>query len=721
MSAEAIETLPIEELRAVLDAAQDAYDRNAPIMSDGEFERLAQQFLDRTEQKYQKLGAPTEGLRRVTHQIRMLSIDKMKHSKPEKFGAFMKRAIAASQTGEDLRLGLTGTAKVDGMAIDLIYEDGQLVQAATRGDGVTGDDVTHNLRHVQGFPQTLGFGGLTQVRAEVAMTWESVEFLNQEILDAGGEEEDLWANPRNAAAGILRRLEPSPKELAHLKVVAYRLISYGGHNMHSHDQEIKYLEAMGFETPMFMTFPFDELAGLDGPELIAKLSPFRAYYLPTDGVILRVNDNALFAAMGEDAENILGAIAFKFPDTIVKTILRDIEWRPGRSNVLAPRGLFDEVQLEGTKVRYSTLCNLRRVNLFRLAPGVEIGVRKANMIIPETLAILNNRLIYENVAEGVVRYHDTDEAVPKLLLPMALVVDYPRECPACGHPTTATRVHLLCLNPLCKPKLASLLKHLAARERLDISGLGGEVAAALVESGVQNPYQIWGLDEEAWSGLKLASGKTLGTKTAQKIRKALEKAKAKPFVTAFKALGCPGLGVPEIKSLESKGLGLRALIEMACQSPEAAAQTLMGLPFIGPVTARALVEWLIGQREWLWYMPEHLNLLPAPPDESPKPLTGLVVVITGEFPELGERDGENGLKARLERLGARVTGSVSRKTTHVCVGAGGFGTVKHSEAMAINQDAETSGKPKVKILVEYGLRQLLEGALPTESQAFMPE
>lgn len=692
-----------EDFEARLRHATDMYDRGAPIMSDEQFDAEKAQFALAFDEPLVYLGRSglTPDSKTVAHVIPMLSIGKAQTY--EQVKAFFLRLI--NTLGFEDGLDVTATSKDDGMAMRLAYYEGDLRQGVSRGTGTEGDDLTPHLRHVSNLPQKIEQGGDMEVRGELAMSWASMSLINQGIIDEGGDpDKDCYTHPRNAVAGILRQSKPEPSLLKHVRFEAYRLVTRV-ERITTHMDELDWLRDKGFDVTMVRRYDVKDLIGLDTEELIAELTDFRSHQVPIDGVVLRANSCALFDNMGYDDESYLGAIAFKFPAEMKRTKLLKIDYQgPGRSGTLNPVGLIEPTKLEGVTISKATACNLARVAKYGLHPGVEVGIRRANEVIPELLGCIAGKLVYEDRTgkKPVLRYLETKEPVPTLMIPPVSSIDYPRECPGCGGATVYRAPHLRCENPSCKPKLKALISYLGHRERLDLRGLGKAVAEALVDSElITDPLGVFRLDVETLTNLQV-KGKGFGEKRAQQIYRAIGKAKEKPFAYAFKALGCPGLGADVIKQFEARGWGICDLITKACTEPEAAKAELQSLPGIGPVTASDLVDWLIEERLWLWYMPEYLHLKPEVREAGDAPLADKNFVITGEFPDLGiQRDGPGGIKDKIGKLGGAVKSAVSRKTHYLIQGVGGVGTGKHSDAMAL-------GTPVLNV---NGLKKVLEGRL----------
>ena len=674
------------ELRQLLQRAAHAYYvLDAPEMEDSVYDRLYKELLE-LEAAHPELitpdspsqrvgGAPAEGFSSVEHRIGLLSLDNAFN--PGDLEAWYGRLLKVLDREPATPLEMVGELKIDGNALALSYEQGLLVQAATRGDGERGEQITANVRTIASVPLRLQLENppaWVEVRGEALIPDDTFAAINAERAARG---EALFANPRNACAGTLRQLDP--------KVVAARRLDFFAYTLHlpqdtpqgpsSQWQSLQWLQAAGFKVN-----PNAELL----PNLAAVQAFFSAWdtgrrALPyaTDGVVVKLNDLRLQDAAGFTQKAPRWAIALKYAAEEAPSILLRLACQVGRTGVVTPVAEFEPVPLAGTSVSRATLHNADRLAELDLHAGDTIVVRKAGEIIPEVVRVLG-----ELRPAGATRL-----ALPNL-------------CPECGSELVreegeaATR----CVNSSCPAILRGALRHWVSKGGLDVDGLGAKLIEQLVEKGlVSSIADLYRLD-----GALLASLERMGAKSAENLVTALAASRAQPWHRQLYGLGIHHVGEVSAKALAT---AFPSAAELATAAATAAATppSITAVFGIGAEIAQSLQQWFAtpANRLLLEQLAGLGFSLAAGPGEraasaaaagQQAPLAGQTFVLTGSLPSLSR----SAAQALIEAAGGKVSGSVSKKTSYVVAG---------EEAGSKLSKAEGLG---VAVLDEAGLRALLE-------------
>ena len=674
------------ELRQLLQRAAHAYYvLDAPEMEDSVYDRLYRELLE-LEAAHPELitpdspsqrvgGAPAEGFSSVEHRIGLLSLDNAFN--PDDLEAWYGRLLKVLDREPATPLEMVGELKIDGNALALSYEHGLLVQAATRGDGERGEQITANVRTIASVPLRLQLENpptWVEVRGEALIPDDTFAAINAERAARG---EALFANPRNACAGTLRQLDP--------KVVAARRLDFFAYTLHlpqdtpqgpsSQWQSLQWLQAAGFKVN-----PNAELL----PNLAAVQAFFSAWdtgrrALPyaTDGVVVKLNDLRLQDAAGFTQKAPRWAIALKYAAEEAPSILLRLACQVGRTGVVTPVAEFEPVPLAGTMVSRATLHNADRLAELDLHAGDTIVVRKAGEIIPEVVRVLG-----ELRPAGATRL-----ALPNL-------------CPECGSELVreegeaATR----CVNSSCPAILRGALRHWVSKGGLDVDGLGAKLIEQLVEKGlVGSIADLYRLD-----GALLASLERMGAKSAENLVTALAASRAQPWHRQLYGLGIHHVGEVSAKALAA---AFPSAAELATAAATAAATppSITAVFGIGAEIAQSLQQWFAtpANRLLLEQLAGLGFSLAAGPGEraasaaaagQQAPLAGQTFVLTGSLPSLSR----SAAQALIEAAGGKVSGSVSKKTSYVVAG---------EEAGSKLSKAEGLG---VAVLDEAGLLELLK-------------
>lgn len=671
------------------------YALDAPTISDAAFDSLMRELreIEAAHPELVTAASPTqrvggyvgEQFAPVVHERRMYSLDNAMDL--DELDEWMERTAEAC--GGALP-PLCCELKIDGSSIALTYEDGVLVRAATRGDGTTGEDVTVNMRTVRDVPLRLrdeARGAIApgvetlELRGEVYMPKKSFEALN-----AAAEEEGRapFANPRNAAAGSLRQKDPAVTKMRDLSTFMYAIADDGALEVEGQWELLQWLRKAGFHVnpDVRLCATAEEVRGFCRECLDRRESlPYEI-----DGVVVKVNDFARQRAMGFTARAPRWAIAFKFPPEEKTTLLRDITVQVGRTGALTPVAELVPVVVAGSTVARATLHNLDEVHRKDVRVGDTVIVRKAGDVIPEVLG-----------------------PVLSLRSPEARIWEMPSVCPSCGSPVVRDpgEVAFRCISIDCPAQALERLLHWASRGALDIDGMGEEIVSRLVESGrVADVADYYSLSEEELASLDMGRVKAdgepvrLGHTVAKKLVAAIEASKGRTFARVLFGLGIRHVGKTTAEAIAAAYPSMDAL-------STAGEDELAGIYGVGPKVAHGM---------WLFFRtPDNVSVIErlraagvtmadeaaAPGEEVPQVLAGLTFVLTGTLTHSGMTRDEAG--ARLKAMGAKVSGSVSKKTSFVVAGENAGS--KYDKAVALG----------VPVLDEAQLLNLLEtGEVPRE-------
>lgn len=673
------------ELRAELAAhAHRYYVLDEPSIPDAEYDKLFQE-LQAIEAEHPDLvtpdsptqrviGAVLDGLDPVRHVVPMLSIYTETDTTPagaEKFDARVRKALALPDDAP--QLDYTAELKFDGLAINLRYEEGVLTQAATRGDGETGEDVTHTVRTIRSIPNKLkGVSAkVLEVRGEVFMRRDDFEALNErqrKLIEGGAKNEKTFVNPRNAAAGVVRQLDANVAAKRPLSFYAYALGAVDGWPLPATQGELlAAFKAIGLP----VNGEAKVVSGAAGLiEFHAGIASKRdALPFDIDGVVYKVDSLALQQQLGFKSREPRWACAHKYPAQEQTTVLRDIDIQVGRTGKLTPVAKLEPVFVGGTTVSNATLHNQSEIDRKDVRIGDTVIVRRAGDVIPEVVGVIA-------------------EKRPADAVPFDLYARLGGKCPVCGSEVTREEeeVDWRCSGGLfCGAQRKQAILHYAGRRAMDIEGLGDKIVDQLVDSGL-----IRTLPELYKLGVaKLNELDRMGEKSAQNLLANIEKSKKTTLARFLYALGIRHVGETTAKDLAKHFGALDRVLD-------ASEPQLLEVNDVGPIVAqsihtffaqphnREVVEQLRACGiEW----PEDDGTA----DKAPKPLLGLTFVLTGTLPTLSRDDA----KDMIEAAGGKVSGSVSKKTHYVVAGA---------EAGSKLEKAQELG---TTILDEAGLLKLL--------------
>ena len=618
------------------------YVLDAPEITDAEYDRMMVRLRE-LEARYpdsipadsptQRVGGRASSqFTEVRHLEPLLSLGNVFSA--EELRAFDERVRSGLPAGSKVEYVME--PKIDGLACSLIYENGKLVRAATRGDGVVGENVTANVRTIRSIPLTLkvpegeAVPELLDVRGEVYMPRQAFMRLNEQRAERGESE---FANPRNAAAGSLRQLDPQVTASRSLSFFAYYLVGEGAQPKHS--ESLALLARYGFK----VSENYKVVENID--EAIKYIGDFnelrQGMSYDTDGAVIKVNDVYQQRILGATGKDPRWATAYKYPPEQAETTLEDIDWRVGRTGVLTPTAVLTPVKLSGSVISRATLHNEDFIRAKDIRIGDRVVINKAGEIIPEVLRV-------------VVEKRTGDEKE----------VEIPNVCPECGWRVErqGEEAAIRCTNPHCPALGREGLIHFVSRDAMNIDGCGPSVINALLDAGlVRDAADLYSLRKEDL--LKL---ERMGEKSADNLLTALAESKKNELDKLLFALGIRHVGAKVARILATE-FGSMEKLQQA--QPEELAQ----IRDIGDKIAESAVTWLnvpanIDLVERLAAAGLTMTFTP-PASQEDNPFFGKTLVFTGTMPTLGRAEA----KTMAQDVGAKVSGSVSKKTDYVIAGA----------------------------------------------------
>ena len=661
----------VQELRQLLRNASYAYYvLDNPVMEDAVYDQLYRELSD-LETQYPELVTPESPTQRVgekpasqfssvRHNIPLYSLENAFNMEEftkwqERWQRYAPSLIKGQQEGFEYVCEL----KIDGSALALTYENGVLVRGVTRGDGITGEEITQNVRTIRSIPLQLNTETpppVVEVRGEAFLPLDVFEQINQEREEAG---EPLFANPRNAAAGTLRQLDP--------RIVDRRRLDFFPYTLHipgKDDAEVARTQWAALELLQKLGFRVNP-----NRKLCASLEDVRDYYnywdierrnLPymTDGVVVKLNSFALQEQLGFTQKFPRWAIALKYPAEEAPTRVEAIAINVGRTGALTPLAHLHPVQLAGTTVQRATLHNSDYIAQLDLRAGDTVIIRKAGEIIPEVVRVL-------------------PELRPEGTQPFQM----PTYCPVCNQPVVrqAGEAVTRCINASCPAILKGALTHWASRNALDINGLGEKIVQQLVDQGVvRSVADLYDLTPE-----QLASLERMGKKLAEKLVDAIANSKTQPWSRVLY-----GLGIRHVGSVNAQTLTQQ--FPRVEQLAGASAANIEGVYGIGPEIAQSVSQWFqVPANQTLIDRLRNAGLQLAAQVETTakrksQPLSGKTFVITGTLPTL-KRDEA---KELIQKAGGKVTNSVSAKTDYLVVGEDAGSKLEKAQTLGITQLSE---------------------------------
>jgi DNA ligase (NAD+) len=638
-----------------------------PEIPDSEYDRLYRE-LQQLEQKHpelvtsdsptQRVGEqPLKSFSQVTHRIPMLSLDNV--FSEDELKAFFKRI--GDRLALDEELEFNAEPKLDGLAVSLVYENGLFVQAATRGDGATGEDVTQNVKTIHSVPLRLTakqIPALLEVRGEIFMPKAGFNRLNQKALEQG---EKTFVNPRNAAAGSLRQLDPRITARRPLAFYCYSTGAVEGGSLPDTQHKVL-LQLQEWGLPVSPEVKLTR--GIDGCieyyEAVQQLRDDLPYDI--DGVVYKVNNITLQQKLGFVARAPRWAVAHKFPAQEEVTYISNVDFQVGRTGAITPVARLDPVFVGGVTVSNATLHNMDEIERKDVRIGDKVIIRRAGDVIPEVV----------RVVPGSRKKH-----VKKISLP--------EKCPVCGSDIERIEGEAVarCTGGLiCKAQRTEAIKHFASRKAMDIDGLGDKLVEQMVESGmIESVVDLYRLSID-----QVASLERMGQKSAENLIAAINNSREPALAKLIYALGIREVGEATARSLASSLGNLQAIMN-------AEEETLQQIQDIGPVVAKHITHFFAQQhnQQVINELLKEIDIQLPAVNQDQQVLSGKTFVITGTLSNM-TRDEAREL---LQSAGAKVSGSVSAKTDYLLAGEKAGSKLAKAEKLG------------VKVIDEAGLRELL--------------
>lgn len=630
----------LEQLKSELNLhAYNYYVLDKPNITDAEYDQMYNELenLEKAHPEWITSDSPTqrigdqllEGFTKVEHAEAMYSLGNAFNE--EEVGAFIQRV--QNQTEQEVEFMVE--CKIDGLAIALTYENGTFVRGATRGDGTVGEDITTNLRTIRSLPLKLKEPVSVEVRGEAYMPKDVFKQLNDEREESG---EVPFANPRNAAAGGLRQIDPKAVSKRRLNMYLYSALYNDDFDVESQAELFEQLQYLGFRTNPLRKLCKNQTEVMDFIHQIEEERHDLPYEI--DGIVIKVNDVALQQQLGYTVKAPRWAIAYKFKADIAETKLNEVEWTVGRTGVVTPTAVMDPVQLAGSTVQRASLHNVDLIETLDVRIGDTVEIHKAGDIIPEIVS--------------VVMSQRPEDSHP---LPI------PTTCPRCGAELVRLNeeVALRCVNPLCPAQKLAKMIHFSSRNAMNITGLGDKIMEHLINQElVSEPSDLYTLKQEDF--LTLPNTKE---KSATKYHNAIEKSKSNSLERLLFGLGIRHVGSKAARLISEKFRKIEAIQKASIEDIE----TIDG---IGPMISQAIVEYfdmdesneLILRLQEAGVNTDYLGIVPEEIDLKDNFFANQTVVLTGSMETLTRGEA----KKRLENLGAKVTGSVSKNTNYLVAG-----------------------------------------------------
>lgn len=638
----------LQALRRELEQANyEYYVQDAPTMSDYDYDHKLRR-LEELEGEHPELitpdsptqrvgGKALESFQQVVHQVPLESLqDVFDYDELRQFDQRVRAAVPGAEYDVE--------PKVDGLSVALEYENGLFVRGATRGDGQVGEDVTENLRTVRSIPLRIPDAPARLiVRGEVYMPKKVFHALNEERERRG---EALFANPRNAAAGSLRQLDPRVAASRRLDIAVFNVQWAEGETFRTHVETLEYLKQKGFKV-----IPHYSCRGVeDAIGQVAAIGEGREDFpFDIDGAVIKVNDLAQRELLGSTAKFPRWAAAYKYPPEVKSSRVLDIVIQVGRTGVLTPRAVLEPVRLAGTTVTSATLHNQDFIAEKDVRIGDTVLVRKAGEIIPEVLSVE-----LEKRPEGAEPYR------------------FPQTCPVCGAPVERDEdgAHMRCTGAECPAQLLRNLTHFASRDAMDIDGCGPAVIQQLIDSGlISNAADLYSLH-----AADVAKLDRMGEKSAENLIRAIENSKANDLSRLLYGLGIRQVGEKAAKTLAAHFGSMDALMA-------ATEEALTEIPDVGGITARCIADYFRGDqaKDLIRRLKEAGVNMESTAQPTGDLLAGLTFVLTGELESASRKEAGE----KLEALGAKVSGSVSKKTGAVVAGEAAGSKLRKAQELGV--------------------------------------
>lgn len=652
----------ITELRETLNKAnKEYYDLDSPTISDFEYDEMLRK-LEELELSHPELKTPDSPTMHVGGKV-STQFTPVQHEVPleslsdvfsyDELQNFTKRIFNTNFE----HIKFDAEPKIDGLSVAVEYIDGYFYRGATRGDGITGEDVTENLRTIKSLPKKINNAPPRLiVRGEVYMSHDTFSKLNAEREIIGKK---LFANPRNAAAGSLRQLDSKIAAERNLDIIIFNVQLAENMDFTSHVSSLDILEEMGFPVvPHVVCQTFEQCK-----ERVIWMGENREEYpYDIDGAVIKLDSLAYRSTLGSTAKAPRWAVAYKYPPEKKESIVRDIVVQVGRTGVLTPKAVIEPIRLAGTTVTNATLHNQDFIDNLDVRIGDTVLVQKAGEIIPEILSVNKKKR-----PDNTINYQ------------------LPKTCPECGAPVTrdedaaATR----CMNPECPAQLLRNIAHFASRDAMDIDGLGISVTEALVNAGfIKTPADLYYLDAQSISTLE-----RMGKKSSENLIAAIDKSKERGLAKLLYAFGIRQVG-------QKAGKVLATHYETLDDLCNATADDLLNINDIGPITAQSLVEWLQSPnaQHQIKLLREAGVDFNSKQERIDNRFQGETFVLTGSLKDFKRSEAAS----IIEKYGGKSSSSVSKKTSYVVAGEEAGSKLTKAQSLGITILTEEQFKEMIK-------------------------
>jgi len=614
----------IQELVKQLNEYRDSYYNEArPVVSDAAYDKLFDELSELEKETgvvYANSPTQTVGyvvkseLEKVKHSHPMLSLDKTKSVDD----------LVKFAREKDCILSL----KMDGLTCLLTYENGELVQAETRGDGEVGELITHNAKVFDNIPLTIDYKGHFEIEGEAIITYDDFNKINEFLSD-----DKKYKNPRNLASGSVRQLDSKTAAKRHIKFIAWKVPTEVPEGICSNSflHRLMCARDFGFEIISFLAYSSSDKEHL--PEMIESLkTKAHNYGYPIDGLVMTYNDIQYGESLGMTGHHPKHSIAFKFYDEEVETVLKNIEWSMGKIGSLTPVAIFDPVEIDGTMVERASLHNVSILTKLDLQIGDTIIVYKANQIIPQ---------VKENLSAK-----DRESAYIRI----------PSQCPVCESSTQIVKENdsevLMCTNPHCKGKLLGMVSHFVSKKGMDISGLSEETIKKFIELGwITEITDVYNL-EQHYDRLSTMSG--FGKKSVDKLRKSIENSKTVRLDKFITSLSIPGIGTSQSKELAAAFSTWNEF-----RDASVGFYNFTQLDGFGDVLNNNIHSWFTDMCDIADKLASFMTFETGVNQNTDDSLNSKSFVVTGKVFRFKNRDE---VKAEIEKRGGKVTGSVTKST-----------------------------------------------------------
>lgn len=636
----------IKDLVELLNKANKAYYQEAnEIMTNFEYDKLYDELVGLEKETGMVLSnSPTVN---VGYQV-VSQLPKEQHNSPMLSLDKTKEVGALADFAGDRKCLLSW--KMDGLTVVLTYENGELVKAVTRGNGLVGEVITNNAKTFKNIPISIPYKGRLTLRGEAIIKYSDFEQINREIEDADSK----YKNPRNLCSGSVRQLNSQVTAERNVNFVAFALINADDVDFdNSIEQQYKWMESQGFQVVEYRVVTRNSME--DAVKYFA--GKIQTYDYPSDGLVLMFDDIEYGLSLGTTAKFPRNGIAFKWEDEQAETTLKYIEWSPSRTGLINPVAVFEPVELEGTTVSRASVHNISIMEELELGSGDRIKVYKANMIIPQ---------ISENLTKSGID-------------------DLPKECPVCGHATEVKAENgiktLYCPNSQCPAKHVKLFTLFVSRNGMNIDGLSEETLEKFIDAGYIKEFaDIFHLDRY-YEEIVATPG--FGQKSYDNLMDSVEKARNVELSALIYSLGIPNIGSANAKLI------CKAFNNNIEKIRNASVEELIEIDGIGEIMAEKFCQYFADEDniKKLDNLLKEVNIAEPEENTTPQNMDGLTFVITGSVEHFANR---NELKSYIEKHGGKVTGSVSAKTNYLI----------NNDAMSASSKNKKAKKLGVEIVTE---------------------